>query len=43
MAEMKHGVLLEATKTTFAITYFITFSADEVITINNTWWLFIHL
>jgi len=36
MVEMKHGVLLEATKATFVIASFIAFNVDEVITINNT-------
>ncbi len=38
-----HGVLLEATKTSFVATSFITISADEVTTIDNTKWLSIHL
>jgi hypothetical protein len=36
MVEIKHGVLLEATKTTFAIASFVAFSVDEVITIDNS-------
>lgn len=40
---MMHGVLLEATKTLFVATSFITISADEVTTIDNTKWLSIHL
>jgi hypothetical protein len=43
MAKMKPRVLLEATKATFAIASFITFNADEVITIDNIQWLSIHL
>jgi hypothetical protein len=35
--------LLEATKTTFAANSFITISAYEVATIDNTEWLSIHL
>ncbi len=38
-----HGVLLEATKVTFVATSFIIVSANEVMAINNTQWLFIHL
>jgi isopenicillin N synthase-like dioxygenase len=36
MVEMKHRVLLEATKATFAIAFFIAFNVDEIITIDNT-------
>jgi hypothetical protein len=36
MVEVMHGVLLEATKTTFAANSFITISAYEVATIDNT-------
>jgi hypothetical protein len=43
MAKVMHGVLLEATKVTFVATSFITVSADEVMAIDNTQWLFIHL
>jgi hypothetical protein len=43
MVEVMHGVLLEATKTTFVVTSFITISANEVTTIDNNKWLSIHL
>ncbi len=43
MVEIKHEVLLEATKIAFGIASFIAFSVDEVIIIDNTWWLSIHL
>jgi hypothetical protein len=36
MVEVMHGVLLEATKTTFVANSFITISVDEVTTIDNT-------
>jgi hypothetical protein len=36
MVEMMHGVLLEATKMTFAIASFIAISANKVIIIDNT-------
>ncbi len=38
-----HGVLLETTKTTFIDTSFITISVDEIMAIDNTQWLSIHL
>jgi hypothetical protein len=36
MVDMMHGVLLEATKMTFAVASFITISANKVIMIDNT-------
>jgi hypothetical protein len=43
MAKVMHGVLLETTKATFVATSFITVTMDEVMAIDNTQWLFIHL
>jgi hypothetical protein len=36
MVEMMHGVLLEATKMTFAVAFFTAISANKVIIIYNT-------
>ncbi len=38
-----HGVLLNATKATFAITTFTGIVANKITTIDNTHWLLIHL
>jgi hypothetical protein len=43
MAKVMHKVLLEAIETTFTIASFIIISANEVIAIDNTQWLSIHL
>jgi hypothetical protein len=43
MVEVMHELLLEATKTTFFFATFIVININEVITINNTQWLSIHL
>jgi hypothetical protein len=36
MVEMMHGVLLEATKMTFAVAFFIVINVNKVIIIDNT-------
>jgi hypothetical protein len=36
MVEMMHGVLLEATKMTFVIAFFIAINVNKVIIIKNT-------
>jgi hypothetical protein len=43
MVEVMHGVLLDATKVTFAYVVYIDISIYEVTTINNIQWLSIHL
>jgi hypothetical protein len=42
VAKIMHGVLLETTKLAFAYVAFINSSANEVTTIDNTWWLLVH-
>jgi hypothetical protein len=36
MVEMMHGVLLEATKMTFAVAFFIAIHVNKVVIIDNT-------
>jgi hypothetical protein len=43
MGKVMHKVFLEAIKATFAVTSIITVSVNEVIAIDNTQWLSIHL
>jgi hypothetical protein len=43
MVEIMHDILLDSTKATFCFASFIIVFADEVMTINNTQWLFIHM
>jgi len=43
MVEVMHNVLLDATKAIFAFVAYIGISTNEVMTINNTQWLSIHL
>jgi hypothetical protein len=43
IVKIMHIALLETTKATFFITIFIAINAYEVITINNTQWISIHL
>jgi hypothetical protein len=43
MVEIMHDILLDSTKTTFVFASFIVVFANEVMTINNTQWLFIHM
>jgi hypothetical protein len=40
---MMHNMLLEATKVAFVCANFIVVNANEIITIDNTQWLSIHL
>ncbi len=42
MAKIKHSVLLDATKTTFAPFVYIGISVNKVMTIDNTQWFSIH-
>jgi hypothetical protein len=43
MAEVMHSVLLDVTKVAFTSVAYIGFFANEVMTINNTYWLSIPL
>jgi hypothetical protein len=43
MAELMHDILLDSTKAAFVIASFVDVFVDEVMIINNTQWLFIHL
>jgi hypothetical protein len=43
MVEIMHDILLDSTKITFCFVSFIVVFANEVTTINNTQWLFIHM
>jgi hypothetical protein len=43
MVKVMHDVLLGATKATFVCVNFIVIHVDEVTTIDNIQWLFIHL
>jgi hypothetical protein len=43
MAKIMHDILLDSTKVAFVVASFIDVFVDEVMIINNTQWLFIHL
>jgi len=43
MGEVMHSVLLDVTKDAFTSVAYIDIFIDEVMTINNTYWLSIHL
>jgi hypothetical protein len=43
MAQHMHGIVLEATKSVVGATQFMSLACDEVSTIDNQNWLFVHV